>query len=69
MKSAGRWLLEEYSDRGVYLWVLEVNTVARRFYESLGGRSGGVSVMETHGGAIVRSCRYVWDGAEQLGVE
>jgi len=44
----------------VYLLVLEMNASARRFYERLGGRNAGVSTLETHGGAIVRSCRYTW---------
>jgi hypothetical protein len=50
----------------VHLWVLEVNASARRFYERLGGQNAGVSVMETHGGAVVRSCRYYWQRAELL---
>jgi hypothetical protein len=45
---------------GVYLLVLEINSPARRFYERLGAENAGVSTMETHGGAVVRSCRYTW---------
>ena len=60
MRQAGAWLETRDSDSGVYLFVLEVNSLARRFYERLGARNAGVSTMETHGGAIVRSCRYVW---------
>jgi ribosomal protein S18 acetylase RimI-like enzyme len=66
MRRAGAWLASRYPDLGVYLWVLEVNSSARRFYERLGGRNAGVSVMETHGGAVVRSCRYSWPRAERL---
>lgn len=66
MGQAGAWLGSRYPDRGVYLFVLETNTSARRFYERLGGHNGGVSTMETHGGAIVQSCRYVWPGADPL---
>jgi hypothetical protein len=43
-----------------------VNASARRFYERLGAHDAGVSTMETHGGAIVRSCRYVWPNARLL---
>jgi GNAT superfamily N-acetyltransferase len=64
MRQAGAWLGPLYSDLGVYLWVLEANSPARRFYERLGGRNAGVSIMETHGGAMVRSCRYTWLRAE-----
>jgi GNAT superfamily N-acetyltransferase len=66
MRQAGAWLARLYTDMGVYLWVLEVNAPARRLYESLGGQNAGVSVMETHGGAVVRSCRYTWLRAERL---
>jgi GNAT superfamily N-acetyltransferase len=66
MRRAGAWLAERYPELEVYLWVLEVNADARRFYERIGGRSAGVSTMETHGGAVVRSCRYVWPRAQTL---
>jgi GNAT superfamily N-acetyltransferase len=67
MRRAGGWLARSHPDLGVYLWVLEMNTPARRFYERLGAENAGVSVMETHGGAIVRSCRYTWPRPERLG--
>ena len=60
MRQAAAWLVSGYPDLGVHLLVLEVNVSARRFYERLGGHNSGVSTMETHGGAIVRSCRYTW---------
>jgi ribosomal protein S18 acetylase RimI-like enzyme len=60
MKQAGAWLTSRYSDMAVYLLVLESNSVARRFYERLGTRNAETSTMETHGGAVVRSCRYTW---------
>ncbi len=66
MKRAGAWLDPSYADAGVYLWVLEGNTSARNFYERLGARNAGVSTTETHGGAIVQSCRYTWSSAKLL---
>jgi ribosomal protein S18 acetylase RimI-like enzyme len=60
MRRAGAWLDARYPDAGVYLFVLEVNASARRFYERIGGRNAGIATMVTHGGAVVRSCRYVW---------
>lgn len=66
MRHAGVWLCPTYADLKIYLWVLEANSTARRFYESLGGQNGGVSTMETHGGAVVRSCRYTWPRAGLL---
>jgi ribosomal protein S18 acetylase RimI-like enzyme len=66
MRQAGAWLEARHPGLGVYLFVLEVNSSARRFYARLGARNAGVSTMETHGGAVVRSCRYVWEGARHL---
>ena len=66
MTQVGARLDDRYPDHGVYLLVLEVNTSARRFYERLGGRNDGMSTMETHGGTVVQSCRYVWPRAERL---
>jgi GNAT superfamily N-acetyltransferase len=60
MRRAGVWLDDRFPEVPVYLLVLEVNASARRFYESLRGRNAGASTMETHGGAVVRSCRYTW---------
>jgi GNAT superfamily N-acetyltransferase len=60
MRRAGAWLADRYTEQAVYLWVLEGNAPARRFYERVGGRNAGVSTTETHGGARVQSCRYVW---------
>jgi GNAT superfamily N-acetyltransferase len=66
MKRAGAWLAPLHPDLGVYLLVLEANASARRFYERLGAQNAGVSSMQTHGGAVVRSCRYTWPRAELL---
>ncbi len=60
MRQAGAWLDPRFPGHAVYLLVLEVNASARRFYERLGGENAGVSTMETHGGAVVCSCRYTW---------
>jgi ribosomal protein S18 acetylase RimI-like enzyme len=69
MRQAGAWLALRYPGLGIYLWVLEANSSARRFYESLGAHNAGVSTMETHGKAIVRSCRYTWPQAELLSAD
>jgi ribosomal protein S18 acetylase RimI-like enzyme len=66
MRRAGTWLAERYPEPGVYLLVLEANTAARHFYERLGASNARVSTMETHGGAVVRSCHYTWPSAEHL---
>ena len=66
MRQAGACLARLHPDLGVYLWVLQSNSAARHFYERLGAENAGVSTMETHGGAVVRSCRYTWSRAELL---
>lgn len=66
MRQAGAWLEARHPGLGVYLLVLEVNAPARRFYERLGGRNAGSFPNETHGGAIVQSCRYVWPRGQAL---
>ena len=66
MRQAGEWLAHRYPDLGVYLLVLEVNSSARSFYERLGAQNAGVSTVKTHGGTMVRSCRYTWPRAELL---
>lgn len=66
MRGAGSWLARTWPERGVYLWVLEANAPARRFYERIGARDAGVETTQTHGGAVVRSCRYVWPSARHL---
>ncbi|MDJ0788053.1 MAG: GNAT family N-acetyltransferase [Myxococcota bacterium] len=66
MRRAGEWLVSQRPEEGVYLWVLEANAPGRRFYERLGATDQGVTVMETHGSAIVRSCRYTWARPAEL---
>jgi ribosomal protein S18 acetylase RimI-like enzyme len=66
MRQAGTWLASVYGDLGVYLLVLESNSRARRFYERLGAENDQVFTTETHGGAVVRSCRYTWARAALL---
>jgi ribosomal protein S18 acetylase RimI-like enzyme len=66
MRQAGAWLSARYPELGIYLFVLEVNVSARRFYERLGAENSGASSMETHGGSMVRSCRYTWRRPELL---
>ena len=66
MRQAGAWLACLYADLAVYLLVLESNSVARRFYERLGAQNAEVFTTETHGGAVVCSCRYTWPRPQLL---
>lgn len=43
-----------------YLWVLEENRAARRFYERFGLRAGGQTLECAIGGRTLRECQYLW---------
>lgn len=56
-----RWAHEQHPDIGFYLWVLEANAPARRFYERLGARNAEAATSEAPGGGSIVGLRYVWD--------
>lgn len=66
MRRAAEWLAMDYSDLGVYLWVLEANDNARRFYEAIGGKNAEVEERDLEGSATGRVCRYVWSRPSAL---
>ena len=55
-----RWAFREYPASGLYLWVLEGNLPARRFYERWGAQNADLQEFMPPGGGSVRSLRYVW---------
>ena len=67
MRQAGCWLKSNYGQLGVYLWVIEANQSAKRFYEKLGAtRAGTVEKQNPAGGGTARNCRYIWPSPETL---
>jgi ribosomal protein S18 acetylase RimI-like enzyme len=60
MLRTAEWLDRMYPRSGVYLWVMEANSPARRFYERLGARHCGTSNKRDPGGGYALNCRYVW---------
>jgi ribosomal protein S18 acetylase RimI-like enzyme len=66
MREAAAWLGALHADAGVFLWVLEKNDNARRFYERLGARNAGVTEQNIRGGGTALSCRYIWDSPAAL---
>ena len=60
MKEAADWLKTYYPQNGVYLWVMEANGPARRFYECLGASNVGVVDKQDPAGSSATNCRYVW---------
>ena len=61
MRDVAQWSLRSWPDRGMYLWVLESNTSAIRFYERIGGRRAGEGVWNPPDGGEYRKLRYAWD--------
>jgi ribosomal protein S18 acetylase RimI-like enzyme len=65
MAGAGEAMLER-GPGGLYLWVLEQNTIAQAFYEALGGQRVERAIVEAPGGDTTRlngapaKLRYVW---------
>lgn len=54
------WCRANYADCGLYLWVLEQNREAQRFYQRLGASDRGGEVSEPPGGGQIHGRRYVW---------
>jgi GNAT superfamily N-acetyltransferase len=65
MAETAAWLEERSSTSGLYLWVLEKNAPARRFYDALEGRVAG-SGFSREGGASTAALRYSWPRLGQL---
>ena len=66
MRSVGEWLLASDRRGSVYLWVMEANAGARRFYERLGAVDAGTETQFDPGGGSAPNCRYIWPRAEML---
>lgn len=65
MAETAAWLEERGHTSGLYLWVLEANAPARRFYDALGGRVVG-SGLSHEGGGSAPSLRYWWPELAEL---
>lgn len=55
------WTESKLKQPKLYLWVLEQNISARKFYEQVNGILHETKTVEHHGGGPVRACRYVWN--------
>jgi ribosomal protein S18 acetylase RimI-like enzyme len=63
--TAGR-LEQHYPGIGMYLWVLEANHGARRFYERLGGINAENDTWSAPDGSTLPCLRYVWHDLSSL---
>ena len=66
MKEVALWTDRRYPDSGLFLWVLEANHSARRFYEKLGAKDQGQDIWEPPGGGTLTRLRYGWLDLEPL---
>ncbi|MCV2368665.1 GNAT family N-acetyltransferase [Roseateles oligotrophus] len=53
-------------DEGLFLWVYESNSAARRFYESLGGQRFERRIVAVRGGGEAAEWRFAWPSAADL---
>jgi ribosomal protein S18 acetylase RimI-like enzyme len=67
MRRAAEWFSENASRPLFYLWVIEDNTPARRFYEMLGATNSETVSKTLPSGNPGRVCRYTWPDAVSLG--
>jgi ribosomal protein S18 acetylase RimI-like enzyme len=63
MREAAEWAAATYPGRGLYLWVMQANQNAQRFYERLGGINQGAEVREDAGRGEAHVFRYAWPDA------
>jgi ribosomal protein S18 acetylase RimI-like enzyme len=66
MAESAAVVVERAPTSGLYLWVLEQNRAAQRFYESLGGTYAGRQPDDEPGGGTVIGLRYVWPDPSRL---
>ena len=61
MKRCSQWLVNQEPQAKLYLWVLEANTLARTFYERLGGEPLESVIENNPGGGSSEILRIVWN--------
>jgi len=60
------WCRAKYPDCGLYLWVLQENHRAQRFYQRLGASDHGGELSEPPGGGQIHGRRYAWKTVPDL---
>lgn len=66
MQKAAQVIKDHSSKSKMYLWVLEKNIAAKRFYKRLGGYSFELSVLDTPGNGKANAFRMVWDDSSKI---
>jgi len=60
IKSIARWSYKQNPESGLFLWVLQGNTSAQKFYERLGATNQEVDTHDFPPGNLSVVYRYVW---------
>lgn len=60
MREAATWSQEHYPGRGMYLWVMEANLAAQRFYDRLGGSNREAREFGNADFGTWNELRYAW---------
>jgi GNAT superfamily N-acetyltransferase len=66
VRDIASWCDRGYPNKGLYLWVIEQNLPARRFYERLGGVVVGEANWSAPDGTAVKEIRYEWKNIAEL---
>lgn len=66
MAEVGRICLEQANHHGLYLWVLEPNANAQKFYKTLGASHAGSDVWHPPGGGQVPKFRFAWQNLHKF---
>lgn len=66
MRELAAWSIKAYPGKGVFLWVLESNAAAQRFYERMGGENVGVDMWTPPDGSALPKIRFAWRDAQAL---
>lgn len=66
MQKAAEWVWHQDPTSKMYLWVLESNAGARKFYERIGGQLAEKTIMSNPGGGESPVLQYVWPDLIQL---
>lgn len=66
LAASALWSEREHPNDGFFLWVLDDNSRARRFYEHLGATNEGAEDIATPDGGNVTQLRYVWHSIDPL---
>ena len=66
MAEVASWSAASFPGQGIYLWVLESNQRARRFYERVGAEIGGRDLWTPPDGTALPKLRLVWRSAGEL---